>query len=367
MSQQPPRPAFYQGQDLGEAPHVAIIFGQEQIGDFVLATPIMRGLRERYPDVRIDYLGGEGTRQIEEASALVDARYSLFGRDEGFEDLPAFLARRVAEAGPYSLILNLEAAPLAAQAAALTGASYVAGQVIDANGATNLPPAEGIDRLWHDTWNRADLLESYPELESQFLSEIFCRLARIETDYARYEVATADPGRPIPSLLIATGGSRAAKLWLDGHWLKVGEWLRDRGVSAGLLGAAPNSTKDYGTRDLDTALIGLGVQDLRAPTFTLPQVAGALAEARAFLTIDNGLMHIAAAVGTPTLALFGASARRIWAPPVPHVTILDPSEPCTLCEEHRFKNDACLLPIHQCMQSIPAARVIAALEPLLRD
>jgi heptosyltransferase-3 len=359
------RPKSYDGEDLGPKPHIAIIFGQEQIGDFVLATPLMRGLRDRYPNLQMDYLGGEGTRQIEQASSLVDARYSLFGPDEGLENLPAFIEQRVAEAGPYDLIINLDAAPLAAQAAALTGARYVAGKVIDENGSGVLPPPEGIDRLWRDTWNRADLLADYPEMETQFLSEIFCRLARVKADYARYEVPIADPERPIPDVLMATGGSRPAKLWTDQNWLRIAEWLRDQRVTAGLLGANPNSGKNYYTNGLDADLIARGVEDLRAPTFTLPQVAGALKEARLFLTIDNGLMHLAAAVGTRTIALFGASARRIWVPPVPNVTVLDPSDPCTLCEENRFQNPDCLLPVHQCMQSISPERVIAALKGAL--
>src|SRR5207244_7140612 len=179
---------WYEGQDLGPSPHVAMIFGQEQIGDFVVATPLMRGLRERFPGIQIDYLGGEGTRQLEEASPLVDSRYSLFGVDKGLNDLPTFIKQRTVQVGRYDLVVNLDFDPVSAQAAALTGARFVVGPLPDAHGKTILPPAEGIDRLWHARWNRADLLESYPELHSQFIGEIFCRLARVDTDFARCEV-----------------------------------------------------------------------------------------------------------------------------------------------------------------------------------
>ncbi|MBI4212726.1 MAG: glycosyltransferase family 9 protein [Chloroflexi bacterium] len=352
----------YDGQDLGPRPHAALIFGQEQIGDFVLATPLMRGLRERDPDLQLDYLGGEGTRQLEEASRLVDARHSLFGSENGVESLPAFLGQRTVAAGAYDLVVNLDAHPLAAQAAALTGARYVVGPVLDDQGRAHLPPPEGIDRLWHDTWNRPDLLRDYPDLKSQFISEIFCRLARVQTEYARCEVPVEEPGRWIPDVLLATGGSRSAKLWIESYWLELVGWCLARGLTVGLLGASPQrQTSSYHTGDLDAALTSRGVADLRAPALTLPQVAGALARARAFVTIDNGLLHVAAAVGAPTVALFGASARRIWAPPVPAVTVLEPASPCTLCEEHRFVNADCLLPIHLCMESIPVQRVIEEL------
>jgi hypothetical protein len=47
------------------------------------------------------------------------------------------------------------------------------------------------------------------------------------------------------------------------------------------------------------------------------------------------------------------------------VTVLEPAAPCGLCEENRFRNDDCLLPVHQCMLSIAPSRVIAELERLL--
>jgi ADP-heptose:LPS heptosyltransferase len=108
---------------------------------------------------------------------------------------------------------------------------------------------------------------------------------------------------------------------------------------------------------VDAALVEGGVQDLRG-RLTLPEVAGALAQARAFVTVDNGLMHVAAAVGTPTVAIFGASPRRLWAPPVSCVRVLEPSEPCALCEENRFRNADCLLPVHQCLLSVTPDRVM---------
>lgn len=48
-----------------------------------------------------------------------------------------------------------------------------------------------------------------------------------------------------------------------------------------------------------------------------------LAEARVYLGNDSGVSHLAAAVGTPVVALFGPSDPNIWAPRGEHVTILD--------------------------------------------
>lgn len=356
------RPLSYWGEDLGPAPHVAVVFC-DHIGDFIVATPLMRGLRERFPGLILDYLGGEGTREIEEASSLVDARYSLFGNARALQELPRFVEQRRAAAGPYVLAINLEAEPLAAQATAMLHPHYLV--AVHGEPGSPTPPTEhGIDRLCHDVWNRPDLLADYPELSSQFIGEIYCRLARVETDFTRLDAPSAPPPFPTPDVLFSTGASRGARLWPRDHWIAVAEWLRARGHEVGLLGAPLAREDRYHAARSDAALTTRGVLDLRG-ALTLPQVAGALAQARAFVTIDNGLMHIATAVGAPTIALFGASPRRIWVPANPMISILDPEAPCSLCEENRFHNADCLLPIHQCMLSVRPERVIERLESLL--
>lgn len=337
----------------------------DQAGAFTVATPLMRGLRERYPDIVLDYLGGEGVRDLEEASPLVDARYSLFGRPDSLERLPGFLARRQRQAGSYALAVNLESDPTAALACRLTEAHYVVRATPDPESDQN-PPREGIDRLTYDFWNRVDLLQDYPELSSQYLGEIFCRLARVDTNFTRTELPKQDPGRPIPPVLLSAGGRRPKKLWPQEHWLAVADWCAATGWGAGLLGAPPDRRGSYHAGSVDDALLQHGVLDLRGPALTLPQVAGALAQARVLVTLDSALMHVSAAVGTPTIVMFGdGSPRRIWSPPAPWVTILTPADPCGRCEENFFRNDDCLIPVHRCMLSITPERVIGELKKVL--
>jgi ADP-heptose:LPS heptosyltransferase len=58
------------------------------------------------------------------------------------------------------------------------------------------------------------------------------------------------------------------------------------------------------------------------PDATLPQLAALVALARGFVGNDSGPTHLAAAVGCPTLALFGPSDPLVWAPPGAHVRVL---------------------------------------------
>ncbi|MGH9657693.1 MAG: glycosyltransferase family 9 protein [Bryobacteraceae bacterium] len=66
----------------------------------------------------------------------------------------------------------------------------------------------------------------------------------------------------------------------------------------------------------------------------LYELARYLARARVFLGNDSGITHLAAAVGTPVVALFGPTDARVWAPRGPRVRVLESMEclyPGTVC------------------------------------
>jgi ADP-heptose:LPS heptosyltransferase len=83
-------------------------------------------------------------------------------------------------------------------------------------------------------------------------------------------------------------------------------------------------------------------------------------------------MHIACAVGCPTVCVFGndrdgdgASPVRLWAPRSPNALILQTPTKCRVCIEHRFKNEACLVPGHPCLRDLTPDKAIAALQRAL--
>ena len=50
------------------------------------------------------------------------------------------------------------------------------------------------------------------------------------------------------------------------------------------------------------------------------------AQAKAVLTIDNGILHLASAAGAKTVGLFRHGIHRLWAPPFANLTVLTPGE-----------------------------------------
>lgn len=359
----------FTGQWLGERPHVAVLFA-DKLGGFVVATPLLRGLKERYPKGTVDYFGGDRTAELEEACAYVDSRFSTFGKDLPLRRAAAYIAEREACHGLYDLAINLDFHPVNAALAATLNPRYVVGRAYTPDFRSEVPFGDDrIDRLHGEFWSAPDLLFRYRDvLDSSYIGEIFCRLARIETDYHHTEVPTAPPGRPVPDVLVATGGTRKTKLWPTHHWEALIDSLAERGLSVGLLGSAPAIQRShYGSADADNYLLDrTPLVDLRG-VFTLPQVNGALAEARACVTIDTGIMHLAYSVGTPTLALFGSSPWKVWVPRRANLAVVLPRVDCPLCEENQFRNDACLRADVEnwCMENVTPEHVLARLDRLM--
>ena len=55
----------YSGEHLGTAPHI-VVLGSCKVGNFVVSTPVLRGLRARFPDAVIGFIGSEVTADFEE-------------------------------------------------------------------------------------------------------------------------------------------------------------------------------------------------------------------------------------------------------------------------------------------------------------
>ncbi|MDP8219132.1 MAG: glycosyltransferase family 9 protein [Candidatus Theseobacter exili] len=85
-----------------------------------------------------------------------------------------------------------------------------------------------------------------------------------------------------------------------------------------------------------------------------------LKRVKLFITNDSGPMHIAAAVGTPVLALFGPTDSVVYGPYGNKNRIVSASLECIPCREHH-----CLRGDHACMEKLDLSVVLdAALEML---
>jgi ADP-heptose:LPS heptosyltransferase len=310
---------------LREGCRIAVV-ANDAIGNFVMATPLLQLLRlERNPS-EIHFFGGTRTRELQEASDLMNGSHLLHGiESEGFLSLVERHRDR------FDLIVNLESTPYSKTFVGLiaTDNALVCGPCMGGGGRGELPFSQDArGDLWRDKqWVAKDLTSKYPFLRSGFISEIFARLCYLDGDLPTYRVPCKQPDREIPDLLIATAASLEDKLWAPEGWRDSLSRARQAGMRAGLLGAPPSQQADLwkGAAVEDELVSGGLVEDMRG-TLTMPQVVGALGRCRALLTLDNGILHLGVAAGAKTIGLYRHGIHRLWAPPSERLTVLTPGE-----------------------------------------
>ena len=117
---------------------------------------------------------------------------------------------------------------------------------------------------------------------------------------------------------MAPGAVGEGKAWPSAHYAALARALAGDGASVWILGG-PDETPI--AREI-IAAAGERVRDLTGKD--LRNAILALAAADAAVTNDSGLMHVSAAIGTPTVAIFGPTSPWHWKPLNPIAAILEP-------------------------------------------
>lgn len=165
---------------------------------------------------------------------------------------------------------------------------------------------------------------------------------------------------PARSGLIGLGAGATygpAKRWPVGHW---------RDLIGGLLASRPESLVLLGGSEEEPYLHELlkGMPEDRvhglAGRTPLPVLAEVLRRCRIFITNDTGPQHVAAAVGTPVLALFGSTSPRWTRPWGRGHRVLQNPVPCSPCFQRRCNIG------YPCLQGLSPETVLAAALNLLK-
>ncbi|MHB1203795.1 MAG: lipopolysaccharide heptosyltransferase II [Acidithiobacillus sp.] len=157
------------------------------------------------------------------------------------------------------------------------------------------------------------------------------------------------PQRPLVAL--APGAEYGpAKRWPTRHWISLAQALIQRGYAVWLFG----SPKDAEITQAIAATVP-EVLDLGGRT-TLVEAVDLLSLAAITVSNDSGLMHVAGAVGSRVIALYGPTPLTMTPPLSPGATALTLNLPCSPCGKRQ-----CPLKHHRCLEDLSPARVLALL------
>jgi heptosyltransferase-2 len=165
----------------------------------------------------------------------------------------------------------------------------------------------------------------------------------------RGRLGLAPDGRPVVAL--APGAVGPSKRWPAAFYAELAQRLAAEGNCIWVVGGP-------GEKQIAAEIAPPGRSDMRDLTGPdLRNAILALAAADAAVSNDSGLLHVAAALGTPTIGIFGPTSPWHWAPLNPIAAVIEVAGelPCRPCHK-----PVCGLGHHRCMRDIPADRVAIA-------
>ena len=349
---------------LGEVAHALVVVLRHH-GDVLLASPVAAVLKAHAPKAEVDVLVYDDTAPMLEEHPALSQVHSV-GRGWRRLSAPARLAAEwrllsALRARRYDLLVHLTEQPRGAWLARALGARYSVAPVVPDRGAfwrnsfTHLYPLARNGRR-HKVEANLDALRRIgiqPGMEERRL--VFVPGAAAES---AVEALLAKEG-------LAAGGFvhvHPASRWTFKCWTaERNAELIDR------LSAAHRVVVTAAPDEAERAFVGRILAHAKAKPLDLSgrlsiKELGALtARAKLFVGVDSMPMHLAAAMGTPAVALFGPSGDREWRPWRVAHRVVASNHPCRPCG-----NDGCGGgKVSECLTTLGVDDVHAAAQELL--
>jgi heptosyltransferase-3 len=354
----------------------ALVIKLRHHGDVLLSSPVLSVLKAHAPHTEIDALVYADTAEM---LSLHPAISTLHRIDRLWKKL-GLLAQARAEwrllqtlrSRQYDLIIHLTEHPRGAWLARLTGARWAVAPAMKQRGNfwqnafTHFVTAPR-NALRHTVERNLDALRRigiYPEANERTLTLIpgAAAEARVAALLDQHGLNGQDGQHPGQKFIHIHPASRwHFKCWPSEKMAALIDRLHAEGHRV-VLTAAPDAA--------ETAMIEAIQARLRQPAIalsgqlSLKELAALTARAKLFIGVDSAPMHIAAAVGTPCVALFGPSGDKEWGPwGVTQRLITSQQHPCRPCGIDGCGGGK----VSDCLASLPVERVHIAVQELLAE
>jgi len=273
------------------------------LGDVILTTPLIRRLKEVFPEAQLSYLTQDTFAPLLQHNPYLDEVIPFSVRGSVAAQARAYWALRRRR---FDLAIDLFGNPRTALLTRLTGARIRVGG--DFRGRGKLynvrvpsPTVEphAIDFHWRS-------LEALGITKGDQRTEIF--VAAEEKKWAHDFLNRLSIDRTRPLVGLHPGATWPNKRWPEKYFAELAEKLRAQNIQV-LITQGPGEDAIVAAvrRQCSAHVVPL-------PVLSLRRLASVLQRLNVFVSNDCGVMHLAVAVGTSTVGLFGPSQPEIWFP-----------------------------------------------------
>jgi lipopolysaccharide heptosyltransferase II len=329
-------------------PSKILIFRQSSLGDVILTLPVLDSLKERFPECHIDYLTKTAFAPIVQFHPAISTVYTFDGehpfsgiisdlRSQKYDtliDLQVNLRSLAIRAGLFPIhVLRYKKRRWAREMVVRRAGSKLAVDHTVAAYLAALGPL-GINA------ELAPPVMKLPTEAHRFADEFLIGLGQS------------------PKLIAFCPGARHyEKRWPAASFRAVAEMML-KDPSLGIIVFSANDDRFEPNLGIDHSKL------LTAKNLGLLEAGALLSRCQAALTNDSGLMHLANAVGTPVLAIFGPTNPRLgFAPTLAGSKIICDDVACSPCSVHGQR--PCRMSEKYCFEKITPQRVVSELGALL--
>ena len=364
----------WSGYDAGFSPtmelqniHRIAVFKMRNIGDVLMITPVLRALRETFPEARISVIVNSGTEAMLARNPHIDEVlvYQRDGSPHGPLGRPGAELQFVRELRKrrFDLTIGFTEGDRTAWYSLLCGAPFRVGiphyawSKYDLRRRAYNFPVNPPEQSMHEVEKHFWLLEQAGlKLRSNKPGNLCLVVPDDLRAWARAELA---PVRPARIVHVHPVSRWLWKCWGNEAMAEVIDWLQTERRARVVVTTGP------APRELERAreIVRLcRTQPLfYAGQLSLSQIAALSAESDGYFGVDTAPMHMAAAVGVPVVALFWPTNAENWGPWTPLGRVL--SAPCRCNETAR---EACdWSQVRACLAAITVPETQSALDQML--
>ncbi len=316
------------------------------IGDTVLTTPSLDALRRFLPNARIDILLEDWVAPVLQGFDAVDNVLS-FKKDDLKSRLKMALQIR---RNKYDAVINLHGGTTSGFFVRASSAKYRIGYDFYRYQRfyTHIFPIADCIKFW-----QSDKLHS----AEQMLGLLGLAGIPIEDKpKSRLNVITNYELRITNYALLHPVAAFDTKQWATENFARVAEYLSEKGLQ--IVAVATKKVREVLEKLQNLAKVSIKAFD----DLSLPEITALASNAEIFIGNDSGIAHIAAAVQTPSVVIFGSSNRTHWRPwtDAPNEIVFE-NLPCQPCDGYFCKEfDA-----PKCILSVKTESVFQAIEKVL--
>lgn len=299
--------------DLGSVKSILVVRQHDQLGDLLLSTPAIHALRQSFPGAEITVIARHYTQAVLRNNPDID-RLLVFP-----EKLRLATPRRVwrllrglGRHYDLAVVLNTVSHSLSSDLLAwLSGARWRLGSDEHPFPAGRGTPfynliSRGPDPRVHETLRSLAIVE-HIGARADDLGERLA-LSRQEREYGE-AVLWSHHLMPEKTVGLNLGAYQMPNRWPYQNYAALADWL------AGELGFQVAAFWGPREEELGELFLGaVGAEVTPLPGLNLRQLAAVISHLRLVVCNDTGIMHLSAASGTPTFAIFGRNDPEYWRP-----------------------------------------------------